>query len=63
MLLTDRKCPKIQFCRIGLNYGKKRVCYSWPNIWNKVKKSSKITPGYKDSISNIACFLMAIVKV
>ena len=30
------------------------------NIWNKVKKSSKIGEDWKHLISNFACFLKAI---
>ena len=33
------------------------------NVWNKVKKSSKVQKDYKNLISNFACFLTAIVKV
>ena len=33
------------------------------NIWQKVKKSSKIGQDFKNLLSNFACFLTAIVKV
>ena len=33
------------------------------NIWNKVKKSSKIGQDYKNVTSNFAYFLTAVVKV
>ena len=32
------------------------------NTWHKVRKCSKIGLGYKNSISNYACFLNAFVK-
>ena len=33
------------------------------NIWHKVKKSGKIEQNIKNSLSNFACFLTAIVTV
>ena len=36
---------------------------SWTNIWNEVRKSSKIRQGYKAWISALASFLNAIAKV
>ena len=33
------------------------------NIWQKVKRYNKIGQGFKNIISNFACFLTAIVNV
>ena len=49
----------------GLRYGQIFVCSDNPgqNIWQKVKKSSKIGQGFKNLLSNFACILRAIAKV
>ena len=49
----------------GPSYDQKVVCADNPgqNIWNKVKKFSKIGQDFKNLLSNFACFLTVIVKV
>ena len=36
---------------------------SGKNIWHKVKRYNKIGQDFKNTISNFACFLTAIVNV
>ena len=49
----------------GPSYGKKFVCSdnSGQNVWQKVKRYNKIGQGFKNVISNFACFLTVIVNV
>ena len=49
----------------GLSYGQKFVYSDNPrqNIWQKVKKSSKIGQDFKTFLPNFECFLRDIVKV
>ena len=49
----------------GLSYGQKFVCSDNPgkNIWNKIKKFSKIGQDKKSLLSSFAGFLNAISKV
>ena len=49
----------------GPSYSQKFVCSDNPgqNIWQKVKKSSKIGQDFKKLISTFACLLRAIAKV
>ena len=48
----------------GPKCDQKFVCSDNPgqNIWQKVKKSIKMGQDFKNLLSNIACFLTAIVK-
>ena len=49
----------------GPSYGQKCVCSDKPgqNIWQKLKKSSKIGQVLKNLLSNFACLLRATAKV
>ena len=49
----------------GPSYGQIFVCSDNPgqNIWQKVKKYSKIGQDLKNVIYNFACFLTAVVNV
>ena len=49
----------------GLSYGQKFVYSDNPrqNIWQKVKKSSKIGQDFKNLLPNFECFLRDIAKV
>ena len=49
----------------GPSYGQKFVCSDNPgqNIWQRVKKYSKIGQDLKNVIYNFACFLTAVVNV
>ena len=40
-----------------------KICNPSQNIWYNLKKYSKIGQGFKNVISNFACFLTAIVNV
>ena len=52
--------PKIQNWLFQVKLGSYRLGQV---IWNKVEKSNNIEQGYKNVISNSACFLNAIAKV
>ena len=52
-------CNKVRFFAIFIHHIRNPL----QNIWDKVKKSSKLEQDFKDLLPNFACFFTAIVKV